>query len=72
MADPIYLDYQATTPLAPEAYAAMKPWLKNGFANPHSSHGAGRKAAAAVEVARGYVAELLPENGEVIFTSGAT
>jgi len=72
LADPIYLDYQATTPLAPEAYAAMKPWLKNGFANPHSSHGAGRKAAAAVEVARGHVAKLLPENGEVIFTSGAT
>ena len=34
----IYLDYQATTPLAPEAFAAMEPWLKNGFANPHSAH----------------------------------
>ncbi|WP_164117161.1 cysteine desulfurase family protein [Sphingorhabdus sp. Alg239-R122] len=72
MSEPIYLDYQATTPLAPEAYAAMEPWLKAGFANPHSSHGAGRKAAATVEVARGQVAGLLPGNGEVIFTSGAT
>ncbi len=72
MKAPIYLDYQATTPLAPEAYAAMEPWLQDGFANPHSSHGAGRKAAAAVEAARGQVAQLLPDNGEVIFTSGAT
>ena len=55
-ASPIYLDYQATTPLAPEARAAMLPWLAGpettGFANPHSAHAAGRAAAAAVEVAR--------------------
>ncbi|OYY67793.1 MAG: aminotransferase [Sphingomonadales bacterium 17-56-6] len=68
----IYLDYQATTPLAPEAFAAMEPWLKNGFANPHSAHAAGRAAAAAVEVARDQVAALLPSGGRVIFTSGAT
>jgi cysteine desulfurase len=49
---PIYLDYQATTPLAPEAAAAMRPWLETGFANPHSSHRMGREAAAAVEAAR--------------------
>jgi cysteine desulfurase len=49
---PIYLDYQATTPLAPEAAAAMRPWLDSHFANPHSSHRMGREAAAAVEVAR--------------------
>ncbi|MBB5687141.1 cysteine desulfurase family protein [Sphingobium boeckii] len=48
----IYLDYQATTPLAPEALAAMMPWLRDGFANPHSPHKAGRAAHAAVEVAR--------------------
>ena len=71
-AEPIYLDYQATTPLAPEAYVAMEPWLKNGFANPHSAHSAGRKAAAVIEVARENIARLLPNNGEVIFTSGAT
>ncbi len=68
----IYLDYQATTPLASEAFAAMEPWLKDGFANPHSAHAPGRAAAAAVEVAREQVAELLPKGGRVIFTSGAT
>ena len=68
----IYLDYQSTTPLAPEVFAAMEPWLKDGFANPHSTHVAGRAAAAAVEVARDQVAALLPPGGRVIFTSGAT
>jgi cysteine desulfurase len=68
----IYLDYQATTPLAPEAFDAMLPWLRNGFANPHSPHRAGREAKAAVEVARGEVARLLPPGGRVAFTSGAT
>jgi len=68
----IYLDYQATTPLAPEAFDAMEPWLRDGFANPHSVHAAGRTAAAAVEVAREKVAALLPSGGRVIFTSGAT
>jgi cysteine desulfurase len=68
----IYLDYQSTTPLAPEAFAAMEPWLKDNFANPHSTHKAGRAAAAAVEVAREQVAALLPPDGRVIFTSGAT
>ena len=68
----IYLDYQSTTPLAPEAFAAMEPWLRDGFANPHSAHAPGRAAAAAVEVAREQVAALLPKGGRVIFTSGAT
>ncbi|MDE2403286.1 MAG: cysteine desulfurase [Sphingomonadales bacterium] len=72
----IYLDYQATTPLAPEARAAMLPWLGGpegiGFANPHSPHRPGRAAAAAVEVAREQVAALLPPGGRVVFTSGAT
>jgi len=72
----IYLDYQATTPLAPEARDAMLPWLggpgSDGFANPHSPHRAGRAAAAAIEVARDHVAALLPPGGQVIFTSGAT
>jgi len=56
---PIYLDYQATTPLAPEAAAAMRPWLDEKFANPHSSHRLGREAAAAVEVAREQVSAAL-------------
>ena len=72
----IYLDYQATTPLAPEAREAMLFWLggpeTTGFANPHSPHRAGRAAAAAVELARDQVAALLPPGGRVIFTSGAT
>ncbi|MFN5821379.1 MAG: aminotransferase class V-fold PLP-dependent enzyme, partial [Novosphingobium sp.] len=62
---PIYLDHQATTPLAPEALQAMLPWLSGpesmGFANPHSMHRAGRAAAAAVEHAREQVAALLPK-----------
>lgn len=56
---PIYLDYQATTPLAPEAHAAMEPWLGEKFGNPHSPHRMGREAAAAVEVARENIAQLL-------------
>jgi cysteine desulfurase len=68
----IYLDYQATTPLAPEALDAMLPWLRDGFANPHSPHRAGRAAKAAVEVARDEVARLLPAGGRVAFTGGAT
>jgi cysteine desulfurase len=72
MSDPIYLDYQSTTPLAPEAYAAMEPWLKDKYWNPHSAHIGGRQAAAAVEASRDQVAALLPVGGRVIFTSGAT
>ncbi|PCD03429.1 aminotransferase [Sphingomonas spermidinifaciens] len=68
----IYLDYQATTPLAPEALAAMLPWLERQHANPHSPHAPGRAARAAVEVARDAVAALLPPGGRVAFTSGAT
>ncbi|MEC7932258.1 MAG: aminotransferase class V-fold PLP-dependent enzyme, partial [Pseudomonadota bacterium] len=41
----IYLDYQATTPLAPEVFDAMAPLLRDQFANPHSAHRAGRAAA---------------------------
>ncbi|MFW5634860.1 MAG: cysteine desulfurase family protein [Erythrobacter sp.] len=72
----IYLDYQATTPLAPEAREAMLRWLEGpegtGFGNPHSAHRMGRSASAAVETARERVAALLPKGGRVVFTSGAT
>ena len=72
----IYLDYQATTPLAPEAREAMLRWLggpdSDTFGNPHSPHRMGRMAAAAVETARERVAALLPTSGKLIFTSGAT
>ena len=57
----IYLDYQATTPVAPEVAAAMRPWLEEKFANPHSPSTWGREAAAAIEVAREQVlAALFP------------
>ncbi len=68
----IYLDYQATTPLAPEVFGAMTPWLRDHFANPHSAHRPGRAAAAAVEVARDRVAAMMPPSGRVVFASGAT
>ena len=72
----IFLDYQATTPLAPEAREAMLAWLggpgSDGFANPHSPNRAARAAAAAIAVAREQVAALFPPGGRVIFTSGAT
>jgi cysteine desulfurase len=67
-----YLDYQATTPLAPEAFEAMLPWLRDQHANPHSAHREGRAAKAVVEVAREQVAALLPGGGALSFTSGAT
>ncbi|MEL7446141.1 MAG: aminotransferase class V-fold PLP-dependent enzyme, partial [Pseudomonadota bacterium] len=72
----IYLDYQATTPLAPEAREAMIRYLDGpdgtGFGNPHSPHRLGRQAAAAIEVARERIAALFPSGGTVIFTGGAT
>lgn len=72
----IYLDNQASTPLAPEAREAMLRHLDGpdgtNYANPHSSHRMGRQAAASIEVARERVAALLPSGGQVIFTGGAT
>ncbi|HUD90385.1 cysteine desulfurase family protein [Sphingobium sp.] len=68
----IYLDYQATTPLAPEAFDAMVPLLRDQFANPHSAHRLGRAVAAQVELARDEIGRLLPSGGRLLFTSGAT
>ena len=72
---PVYLDHNASTPLAEEARAAMQPWLegKDACGNPSSVHRWGRLARAAVEHARVQVAELVGAGPEqVIFTSGAT
>lgn len=70
---PIYLDYQATTPLDPEVRAAMLPFLNDIFGNPHSEHRIGWEAAAAVEDARRAVANLIgAAPGEIILTAGAT
>lgn len=71
--DLIDLDAQATSPLAPEALAAMLPLMQGNHWNPHSAHRGGRFAKAALEAARMQVAALLGEAPEtVIFTSGAT
>jgi cysteine desulfurase len=69
----IYLDYQATTPVAPEVAEAMRPWNDEKFANPHSPSKPGREAAAAIEHARKQVegAIGLP-GGSLAFTGGAT
>jgi cysteine desulfurase len=77
---PIYLDYNATTPVDPAALAAMLPYLGGtvaeplgNFGNPSSSHSFGTAARAAVEQARQQVADLLgAQPDEVVFTSGGT
>ncbi len=69
----IYLDYQATTPLAPEVAAAMRPWIEEKYANPHSPSTWGREAAAAIDIARGRIEQALGlDGGNFAFTSGAT
>lgn len=69
----IYLDYNATTPLAPEALAAMQPYLDRHFGNPSSIHAAGREARAAIDDARDRLARLLgAKPHEIIFTGGGT
>lgn len=73
MNDPVYLDYNATTPVAPEVADAIEPYLREHFGNPSSSHIYGQRAKAAVEQARGEVAALIgarPE--EIVFTGCAT
>lgn len=73
MSEPIYLDYNATTPIAPEVAAAIRPWLETDFGNPSSSHAYGQRAHAAVEQARIEVAALIVAHaGEIVFTGNAT
>jgi cysteine desulfurase len=70
---PIYLDYNATTPLLPEVVEAMLPYLRDHFGNPSSEHEIGRRARAAVEESRGQVATLVgAAPDEIVFTSGGT
>src|SRR5262249_36581644 len=73
-APPIYLDYQATTPLDRRALDRMMPYFLEKFGNPGSvTHAYGREAEAAVETARAEVASLIgAEPREIVFTSGAT
>lgn len=70
---PIYLDYNASTPLDPQVVEAMTPYLTEGFGNPSSSHWAGRSAREAVEEARDRVSGLLGcQPSEIVFTSGGS
>jgi cysteine desulfurase len=69
----IHLDYQATTPIAPEVAKAMLPWNEEKFANPHSPSRWGHEAAAAIELARKQVEKAMGlKGGSVAFTAGAT
>ncbi len=69
----IYLDFNASTPIAPEVAEAMKPFFSRHFGNPSSQHWAGIPAKEAVEHARQQVAELLQcSPGEIVFTSGGS
>jgi cysteine desulfurase len=70
---PIYLDYNATTPVLPEVVDAMLPYLREHFGNPSSSHVYGRRSQSAVDRARQQVAGLIGcDASEIIFTSGGT
>jgi cysteine desulfurase len=70
---PIYLDYNATTPIDPAVLDAMLPYLREHFGNPSSTHAYGRAAHEAVETARRQVADLLgAEADEIIFTGGGS
>ena len=74
MTKKIYLDYQATTPVAPHILNKMMPYFSENFGNPHSNnHEYGRNANEAVQVARQEISNLInAQNSEIIFTSGAT
>jgi cysteine desulfurase len=73
MSDPIYLDYNATTPVAPEVVEAILPWLRDQFGNASSLHAFGKRAAAAVSHARDQVAAMIAAHpDEIVFTGCAT
>lgn len=71
---PVYLDYQATTPTDPRVVAAMQPYWMQDFGNPHSEgHSYGWQARRAVELARSQVADFIgADDNEIVFVSGAT
>lgn len=70
---PIYLDYNATTPIDPQVAEAMLPYIHGRFGNPSSGHTFGLEARAGVDRARHQVARMLGcRDDEVVFTSGGT
>src|SRR5262249_12278798 len=70
---PIYLDYNASTPVDPTVMAAMRPFLDKAFGNPSSGHWASIQAKIALEQARGQIAALLgAAPDEIVFTSGGS
>ena len=70
---PIYLDYNATTPVLPEIADALRPYIDERFGNPSSDHAFGRAAAEGVQLARQQVADLLDaQPDEIVFTSGGS
>ena len=69
----IYLDYNATTPIAPQVSEAMAPFLSREYGNPSSDYEPGRIAKSAVQDARSKVAALIhAKSDEILFTSGGT
>lgn len=73
MMQPVYLDYNATTPVDPQVLDAMLPYLRSEFGNPSSSYALGKRARTAIEDARAQIAALIgAAPGEIIFTSGGT
>src|SRR5688572_6116270 len=73
MMQPIYLDYNATTPVDPAVRVAMLPYLEQEYGNPSSAHAFGKTAATAVATARAHVARLIgAKPSEIVFTGGGS
>ena len=69
----VYLDYAATTPMYPDAAAAMRPFQSETFGNPSGAHAAARAAKTALEEARELIAAALgAEPSEIVLTGGGT
>jgi cysteine desulfurase len=71
MTDPIYLDHNATTPVAQEVLDAMLPWLRGEYGNPSSTHPYGQRAARAMATARGQVGSRLASCASMLMNSAS-
>ena len=70
---PVYVDYNATTPIAPQVQAAIRPWLEVEFGNASSAHAYGQRPRQAIALARQEVAALIgATDDEIVFTGSAT